>query len=227
MATSGLYEIYPLTSADPLQVYCEQDVAGGGFTFLPHSLTLKSNAQQIVDSIFKDEKSVLLKLKKNVDGSEWYTLIQPHPAYTNISFGVLVNSYSGYTRPQNDFKKEYIFFGILPNSVAIKKAIQGFRSNGYVIQFQNCDGNPNSLFAFMPNRYNEKLSDYASGSDNFEKNGVAVEWRSKAISIINIQHTMPKTLFFQTELHFGGCGCYTSSDRWNKFGFDSTAIGIR
>ena len=227
MATSGLYEIYPLTSADPLQVYCEQDIAGGGFTFLPHSLTLKSNAQQIVDSIFKDEKSVLLKLKKNVDGSEWYTLIQPHPAYTNISFGVLVNSYSGYTRPWNDFMKEYIFLGILPKSVANKITSQGFRSNGDVIEFKNCDGTPNSLFAFMPNRKREKPNDYLSNSNHFENSGVAVDWRFKAIPIMNTQHTMPKTLLFLTELHFGGCGCYTSSNRWNKFGFNSTAIGIR
>ncbi|PFX24407.1 hypothetical protein AWC38_SpisGene11005, partial [Stylophora pistillata] len=86
-ATSGMYEIYPLTNADPLQVYCEQDIARGGFTFLPHSLTLKSNAQQIVDSLFKDKNNVLLKLKKKVDGSEWYTLIQPHPDYTNFPVG--------------------------------------------------------------------------------------------------------------------------------------------
>ena len=38
---------------------------------------------------------------------------------------------------------------------------------------------------------------------------------------------MPRTFFFLTEVHFGGCGCYTSSDRWSKYDFNATAIGIR
>ena len=119
-ATSGVYEIYPLTDADPIKVYCERDIAGGGFTFLPHSLNLKSDAQQIVDSLFKDKKNVLLKLKKNVDGSEWYTLIQPHPNYADIDFGVLVNNYSGYTEPKNVFMQKYVLVSSL-NQLQIRK----------------------------------------------------------------------------------------------------------
>ena len=169
---------------------------------------------------------MLLKLRKHVDGSEWYTLIQPHPNYADIDFGVLVNNFSGYTKPKNAFMQKYVFLGILPKSVANKKTTQGFRSNGIIVQFGNCDGNPNGYFALFPNHHHQLPSDYAEKS-GFENTGIAVNWRSHAKAVINGILKMPNEFFFLTELNFGGCGCYTSSDRWKKFGYNSTAIGLR
>ena len=225
-AKSGIHTIDPLQKARPIEVFCEFDIKGGGFTFLPHSVTNRSDGMEIVDALFKDRKNVLLKLKKKGEGKESYTLIQPHPNYTNIDFSVLVNNYSGYTQPKNDFMKEYIFLGILPKSVANQETYQGFKSNGGIVQFKNCDGNPNSLFAFMPNRKHQNPSNYHP-ERAYEEEGVAVDWRKNAKNITNPEHTMPQTFFFLTELHFGGCGCYTSSDHWSKYGFNATAIGIR
>ena len=221
---SGLYKIRPLPNAEPIEVYCELATEGGGFTFLPGSLTLRSDAQQIVNALFKDKKNVLLMLRKQVDRTESYTLIQPHPNFANTDFGVLINSFSGYTAPKNKFMKNYIFLGIIPASAAESKENQGFKSNGNVVQFYNCDTIPNSLFAFMPNFNFQAPSSYASGSD-YEDRGLAVNWRSKGISITS-RDPMPNKFYFLTELHFGGCGCYTSSNRW-KDGFNATAIGIR
>ena len=221
---SGLYKIRPLPNAKPIEVYCKLETAGGSFTFLPGSLTLRSDAQQIVDALFKDKKNVLLMLWKQVDRTQSYTLIQPHPNFANTDFGVLINSYTGYTAPKNDFMRNYIFLGIIPELAAKSNGTQGFRSNGNVIQFNNCDANPNSLFAFMPNFHFKAPSSYASGSQ-YEDRGLAVNWRSKGISI-TYRDRMPNKFYFLTELHFGGCGCYTSSNRW-KDGFNATAIGIR
>ena len=225
---SGVYKIYPLSNAEPIEVYCELDIAGGGFSFLPHSLTLRSDAQQIVNALFKDKKNVLLKLQKNVDGSEAYTLIQPHPNYININFGVLVNSYSGYTEPINAFMKDYIFLGILPKSVAQQRNLQGFKSNGQIIEFDNCNQRqkPNSLFAFLPNHNGQTPSNHAVSSE-YEDSGIAVDWRLTAKPITPSDHVIPNKFFFLTEVHFGGCGCYTSSNRWKKYGYNATAIGIR
>ena len=224
-AVSGVYQIYPLPNAKPIEVYCEIAISEGGFTFLPRSFTRRPDAQQIADALFKDKKHVLLKLQKKDDRSEFYTLIEPHPHFASVNFGLLVNSYSGYTRPLNDFMKEYIFLGILPASIARKKNTQGFRANGQVIQFGNCDANPNSLFAFLPNHNHQTPHGYGASS-SYEDSGVAVNWRSKAKPITNPDRMMPNKFFFLTELHFGGCGCYSSSDRW-KFGYHATAIGIR
>jgi len=222
-----VYKIQPVPNIDPIEVYCEMAIKGGGFTFLPRSLTRTPHAQLIVSALFRDKKNVLLKLQKKVDRSESYTLIQPHPSFANTNFGVLVNSFAGYTIPQNAFMKDYIFLGIIPNSAASNKGqTQGFKSNGHTIQFSNCDGNPNSLFAFMPNHNLQAPSGYHPNLV-YESVGVAVNWRSKAIPITHPDRMMPNQFFFLTELHFGGCGCYTSSNRWTKFGFHATAIGIR
>ena len=123
--------------------------------------------------------------------------------------------------------EEYILLGIIPTYAAGRRSIQGFKSNGHIIQFQNCDANPNSYFAFMPNHNHQTPSTYHSHNLIDEKVGVGVDWRSKAIPITHPHRTMPNEFFFLTELHFGGCGTYTSSDRWSKFGFHATAIGIR
>ena len=223
---SGAYKIHALPNVEPIEVYCEMAIRGGGFTFLPRSLTRRQDAQQIVDALFKDKKNVLLKLQKKVDRSEFYTLIQPHPAYRLTDFGVLVNNFTGYTEPQNHFMKDYIFFGIIPKSASQNNNYQGFKSNGQNVEFKNCDSNPNSLFAFLPNHGLQAPSSYHPDL-RFEDSGVAVDWRSKGIPITHPDRMMPNEFFFLTELHFGGCGCYTSSDRWTKYGFHATAIGIR
>ena len=224
-APSGMYYIQPLgPNTQPIRVYSEMTIGGGGFTFLPRSLTITSSASRIVTALFRDRYNVLLKLKKKSD-SEAYTLIQPHPHFPNTGFGVLVNSFHGYIRPLNAFMKEYILLGIIPAYAARRRSIQGFKSNGHKIQFRNCDANPNSYFAFMPNHNRQTPSNYGASWHIFETSRVAVDWRSKAISIPG--RTMPNEFFFLTELHFGGCGTYTSSNRWRKFGFHSTAIGIR
>ena len=203
-------------------------IHGGGFTFLPRSLPRRTHADLIVRALFRDKRNVLLKLQKKADRSEWYTLIQPHPSFgTDLNFGVLVNSFSGYTEPMNAFMKEYIFLGIIPKLRAHNNGIQGFKSNGHTIEFANCDKNPNSLFSFMPNHDLQTPSDTHLSNLRFESSGVAVDWRSKAIPITNPDRMMPNEFFFLTELNFGGCGCYTSSDRWTKYGFHATAIGVR
>ena len=222
-----MYKIYPLPNAEPVEVYCELAIAGGGFAFLSKSLTLRRDAQQIVNALFKDNKHVLLKLQKKLSPRESYTLIQPHPNYNDFPFGVLVNNYTGYTKPKNQPMKEYIFFGIIPKSAAANKDYQGFKSNGNIIKFKNCDSNPNSLFAFLPNHNLQRPFKHHNYNGNYEDDGVAVDWRSKATLITNPHRRMPNKFFFVTELHFGGCGCYTSSDRWYKLGFNGTAIGIR
>ena len=224
---SGVYKIHPLPNAERIEVYCEMAINGGGFIFLPRSLTRRPDAQQVVNALFNDKKHVLLKLQKKGDRSESYTLIQPHPSFANTDFAVLVNSYTGYTTPQNHFMEDYIFFGIIPRSAAQNENIQGFMSNGKTIQFQNCGANPNSLFAFMPNHHLQNPSSYHGSNLTYENRGVAVDWRSKAIPITHPDRMMPNEFFFLTELHFGGCGCYTSSDRWTKYGYHATAIAIR
>ena len=225
-AVSDVYKIQPLPNADPVEVYCEMAINGGGFTFLPRSLTRRSDGRNIVNALFKNRKNVLLKLQKKSDRSEFYTLIQPHAYFANITFGVLVNSYFPYSRPQNDFMRDYILLGIIPASISRNQVVQGFKSNGQTVQYRNCLRGSNSYFALLPNHNLQNPSPYHSSNLVYERFGVAVAWRSTAIAITNPDRLMPNEFFFLTELSFGGCGTYTSSDRWSD-GYHATAIGIR
>jgi len=107
---------------------------------------------------------------------------------------------------------DYILLGIIPKKVAAKRNIQGFISNGHPVQFTNCDGNPNSLFAFLPNHQNQTPSPHHASNPVYERQGIAFDWRKTALPVHHPVRVMPNDFFFLTELHFGGCGTYTSSD---------------
>ena len=121
-------------------------IFGGGFTFLPRSLTCRQHANLIVNALFTERKNVLLKLQQFGGHKESYTLITPLHDYKHYNFGIQVNSYTGYTPPVYRFMYDYILLGIIPKHVAAQRNIQGFTSNGRPVQFKNCDANPNSLY---------------------------------------------------------------------------------
>jgi len=85
---------------------------------------------------------------------------------------------------------------------------------------------PPGYFALLPNHNLQTPRSYHSNNLVYESSGVAVDWRSKAISITHPDRTLPNKFFFLTELHSGDYGCCTISSRW-KDGFHATAIGIR
>ncbi|XP_068689724.1 uncharacterized protein [Montipora foliosa] len=224
-AVSGVYPIYLKDPPQSIDVYCEMALEGGGFTFLPRYFTRVKNAQGIVDALFTEKKNVLLKLKHRHQRTQFYTLIKPLANWKNVDFGIRVNNYSDYTQPFNNFMRDYILLGIIPRSLAATGSrTQGFVSNGRNVSFRNCDRNPNSYFAFMPNHNQQTPSNYFRQSSVFEERGLAVDWRNTALPSSN-PIRMPNGYFFLTELHFGGCGCYTSSDRWGAY--QGTAIGFR
>ena len=101
---------------------------------------------------------------------------------------------------------------------------QGFLSNGQSVTFNNCDANPNSGFVFFPNHKEKTPSSYHGSDLTYERSGFAVNWRRTGRKMPS-HRTMPNDFIFLTELHFGGCGAYTSSDRWEEA--RGAAIGLR
>ena len=99
-----------------------------------------------------------------------------------------------------------------------------FRSNGKSVSFQNSDANPNAYFALFPNHQEANIDSYLSSNLVYERQGVAVDWRNTGVPSYG-HRQLPNNFLFLTEMHFGGGGTYTSSDRWtDAFG---TAIGLR
>jgi len=115
--------------------------------------------------------------------------------------------------------------GILPSDVAgVDGKVLGFQSNGKPLCYENCDGSRNNLFAFLPDHSVLLPSNIHGDNLIYEREGMAVEWRNTAV-LPHTGLTMSTEFFFLTEVHMGGCGCYTSSDRWTDA--NGTAIGFR
>ena len=199
-------------------------INGGGYTFISIAGVAKLKSSDM-KYLFTKKKDVLLRIS-NKDGSQPYTVIKQYTKTGGLS--VQLSTYHGYTRPVNANLGKYIFLGTLKASYAKRKSSQGFGSNDKQIIFHNCDTNPNNYFAFFPNQYERSVSKYLKNNPVYESTGVAVEWRKSAVRPPSGRR-MPLNYFLLTEMHYGGCGCYTSSDRWltSKYPALGTAIGLR
>jgi hypothetical protein len=100
--------------------------------------------------------------------------------------------------------------------------INGFLSNNMKVTYKYKTLPIRSYFAFFPNHRGQIPNGHLSDNLVYESQGVAVQWRNTGI-ISN--EKIPSNFFFLTELHYGGGGCYTSSDRW--FEANGAAIGLR
>ena len=115
--------------------------------------------------------------------------------------------------------------GVLPPDVAgVNGKVLGFQSHGKTLRYTNCGGSKDNLFAFLPDHSELPPSDYHADNLRYEREGMAVNWRNSSVQPPS-GRTMPNGFFFLTEVHMGGCGCYTSSDRWTDA--LGTAIGFR
>ncbi|XP_046853328.1 uncharacterized protein LOC124446529 [Xenia sp. Carnegie-2017] len=218
---SGLYRI--VVDDTVVTVYCEMAKEGGGFTFIPREAVIKGKLPQLINQVFKNKTQVLLRIQKK-DGLQPFTLITQLPRFTQHNLAVLMHNYNGYTQPQNYYMRDYLFLGVLPKNVAWARVTQGFRSNGKKVTYVNCDGNPNSYFVFYPNHKEMKISSFHGKNLIYESQGVAVDWRNSGVPSYG-HRQLPNNFIFLTELLFGGCGTYTSSDRWrDAYG---SAIGLR
>lgn len=219
---SGLYQIK--TSAGPLQVYCDMSLGGGGWTFLPRSaITTNSKLGTNLDGIFTNKTQVLLRFQKR-DGTQPFTLVQQLPQFSKIPISVMMNSYSGFHSPLNTRTGPYLYLVFLPNAVTSSTKKPGFLSNGKSILYTNCGQGQANFFAFFPNHDEKPPHPYHKNNLVYERVGVAVDWRKSGQRTHSFRQ-MPNDFFYLTEMHFSGCGCYTSSDRWTDA--LGTAIGLK
>ncbi|XP_065643952.1 uncharacterized protein LOC100201344 isoform X4 [Hydra vulgaris] len=217
-AKSGMYEIW-LPSGNH-RVFCDMLTNGGGYTFISREMVAKMEPNDI-HYLFTKKQDVLLKILK-LDGTQPYTILgSPY-------LDVQLNGYNQFTAPVNNGMKPYIHLGTLRAVDSKVGNIEGFYSNNKYIYFRNCDGNPNNHFIFFPNLNNKAPSSYHAQNLVYEQQGVAVDWRKTALLPVgNIN--IPQNFFMLTEMHYGGCGTYTSSDRWPKSSSPAkgVAIGVR
>ena len=140
-----------------------------------------------------------------------------------------MNDFSGQdSGPVNKRIGPYLLLGMVNKQTAIPARTVGFVSNHKSVLYKNCDRAGRNFFAFFGPHNSGSVSSYHKNNLVYEKAGVAVAWRKTAAVVSSVKR-MPSNYFLFTEMHFGGCGCYTSSDRWSKAVSPAlgTAVGLR
>ena len=202
------------------QVFCDMSSNGGGYTFFKPA-DLSSLGDVDVQSLFT-EKSSFLMLARRTDGTQRSGVLKQLPQYSSTSLGVALNHNNGYTTPlnRNNLGLPYLFFGFLPVGSARNRNVQGIQVNGANIEFRNCDSNPNSYISLFSNPRGSAPSN--NGRSTTYSFCDQIFGRMTAIS-----GSVPVGYFQFAELHFGGCGCYSSTERLQRIGVHSVTIGIR
>lgn len=134
-----------------------------------------------------------------------------------IFFVLLLDPSSSFTynNPVNVAMDDYLY---LSTSIYTN----GFLSNNIEVTYNHNNFPIRSYFAFFPNHRGQRPSKYHDKNLVYERQGVSVAWRNTGkVSGENL----PINFFFLTEMHYGGGGCYTTSDRWTEA--NGTAIGLR
>jgi hypothetical protein len=213
-AKSGVYLI-----VSGLEVYCEMVIDDGGYTFLPWS-TLQKDAN-IIDKIYTDTSKVLFRIiSKDDKTNQLYIITKQLDMYSNLPISIQMNSCKGYQCPVNSYINfgPFIYFGFLPANFANKAGmIQGMSANGHQLTFTNCDYNPNSYISLFQPINTPSL--YDAGYYNFHQ-----DWLGAAHNH-PLNTYLPSKYFSFVEIHQGGCGEYTQSNRW--LNFDGAAFGIK
>ncbi|XP_057296546.1 uncharacterized protein LOC130625956 [Hydractinia symbiolongicarpus] len=222
-STSGIYNVY--LPSGMKRVFCEMGINGGGYTFISNSLLPRlSNAD--IRCLFRRSSDVLLRISKP-DGTQPYTIITQYRATGGLR--VYLNGHTGTSAPVNRHIGPYIYLDTLPNSVNRVNHVEGIKVNGKAVTFRKCaKTDDNSYFAFFYNSFEKTPSSYLKNNLVYERQGVSVNWRKNAIRPPSGRR-LPLNYFFFTEMHYGGCGTYTSSDRWLRARYPAlgTAIGLR
>jgi hypothetical protein len=224
-APSGFYDIAlnKRKKMQKVQVYCEMGLNGGGYTFLsPDDISVMTDSE--LQEIVTDRSNVLMRVRM-ANGNQPYAVLRQLDSYRRDPLKISLHNHAGYTRPANvaTLGNEYLYLGFIPAKKARAKTFQGIKVNSRQLKFKNCDANPNSYIALFPNQKERNPTKYAFGGKwNMFRNLVASMRQNPSSRV------MPEEYFMFLEMHQGGCGIYTQTDkRYSIGGIISAAIGFR
>ncbi len=204
LPTGETFILVPDSDLRWYRVWCDAETSGGGWTlFHPDDL---GQLGFDPDDLREDMEQVLVWIERN-DGVQFTTLMEQLPQFDVHDVTTSANS-------------RFVNVVFIPTNVAnVQGATQGIRSNGSNLTFTNCDANPNSYLRFF--QTGEPLSTNTSSNDY----RMSYQWRDTKVGAVS---PIPTDFFGLTEFHQGGCGTFSTSNRWAAYdGTTGAALGIR
>ncbi|XP_052767928.1 uncharacterized protein LOC128208409, partial [Mya arenaria] len=171
-----------------------------GYTYIA-----KSTAGDLdLRPLYTDTSTVRI-LHTRINGDQHSADVTQIDRYQSIPLSVQLTKNDGYKGIQNTNMSPYMFVGFLPKGEASQKTEQGWKVEGTEFKFKNCDANPNSYFAVLFNGANTGYTRYP-GSYNSRQ----FAWKNLAKAVANGQKLTDNFLSEFYEIHFGGCGGYST-----------------
>jgi carbonic anhydrase/acetyltransferase-like protein (isoleucine patch superfamily) len=204
LPTGETFVLVPDSDRRWYRVWCDDETAGGGWTlFHPDDL---GQLGFDPDDLRDDLDQVLVWIQRN-DGVQFTTLMEQLPQFATYDVTTSANI-------------RFVNVVFIPTNVAnVQGQTQGIRSNGSNLTFTNCDANPNSYLRFF--QTGEPLSTNTSSNDY----GMSYRWRDTKVGAVS---PIAAEFFGLTEFHQGGCGTFSTSNRWAAYdGMTGAALGIR
>ncbi len=204
LPTGESFVLVPDSERRWYRVWCDAETAGGGWTlFHPDDL---GQLGFDPDDLREDMQQVLVWIQRN-DGVQFTTLLEQLPEFAIHAIRTTAND-------------RFLNVEFIPRNIAnVQGQTQGIRSNSANLRFTNCDANPNSYLRFF--QTGEPLSSNTSSNDY----RMSYQWRDTKIGAVS---PIAGEFFGLTEFHQGGCGTFSTSNRWSAYdGTTGAALGIR
>jgi len=148
-------------------------------------------------------------------GKEYESVIRQNNEFQNVPFSIQKSRYVSYKRPLYASRyRSYAYLGLIPARQAVRGRVMGYTVNGRRHAFRNCDGNPNSYFAFYP--------EFKEGGEQSKCCGLAGAWMRGAST--RRGGMLDDEYFMTMEEHQGGCGARALNFQMCVYG---VALGIR
>ena len=213
VSASAPYTIYNRNN-QPFQVYCEFH-QGYGYTFISPATTVPVD----IDDLHTGSDHVLVR-DLRTDNKQYEAKLEEISRYNKKPLSIQYNAHAGYQGMQNAKMTPYVFIGLLPQAgIQHLHNVEGYRLNGHDLTFTNCDGNPNSYFAFLFNQNNVAPVNYHTSDTS-----LLHQWVDKATPLPSTSY-MPNSFYSFFEVHLGGCGAYGTTQQFSHV--KGAAVGIR
>jgi Mg-chelatase subunit ChlD len=211
-ATNGEYCVR--LGEDTVQVYCDMNVPFGPYTYLASEFVEKLSPDVMRKMRLVMNSAAIRFL--DFQGREKGGVFRQLDEYKALPMKVTFNNQPGFQAPINAGEQyigaPYIYLGFIPVEGTVQSRVgknYGLKVNNFPVSVKNCDGNANAYFAFFPGLCAKHPSTYKARVGWYNDGPVCHQMNRR---LQNCDDVMPEKYYMCGETHWGGCGCFGSTN---------------